>query len=93
MAQRVPSKQHDETTGEMVARHLERYNLEDYLEMSLHPWSLIWRNFLAGVARGFGIAVGATLLVALALVILQALGGLPIVGHYLHNTANSLKSQ
>jgi hypothetical protein len=92
MAERVPTKEHDETTSELVARHLERYNLEDYLEMSLHPWALIWRNFLAGIARGFGIAVGATLLVALALLLLQTLGGLPIVGQFIHSVSNSLKS-
>jgi hypothetical protein len=83
----------DETTAEKVARHLERYNLQDYLEMSVHPWSLIWRNFLGGIARGFGIAVGATLLVALVLVVLQSLGGLPVVGSYLHSIANSLKAK
>jgi hypothetical protein len=46
---------------EELAYYLERMRLAEYIQLFNRPWRLMWLNFLAGLARGVGIAVGGTL--------------------------------
>lgn len=41
---------------------------------------LIWINFLIGLARGLGMAIGLTILAALLIYILNSLIDLPLIG-------------
>jgi hypothetical protein len=55
--------------------------LEDFLKYLKSPWSIIWTNFVAGLFRGLGFIIGATVLIAVATFILvKVLGNLPWVG-------------
>jgi hypothetical protein len=47
-------------------------------------------NFLGGIAWGFGTVIGATIVVALVLYLLQALGGLPIIGSYINSVVDAV---
>ena len=49
----------------------QRLSIAEYLALFRDPGRLFWMNFLAGVARGLGAAVGFTLLGALVLLALQ----------------------
>ncbi|WPD19891.1 MULTISPECIES: DUF5665 domain-containing protein [Thermaerobacter] len=49
----------------------QRISIGEYLALFHDPGRLFWMNFLAGVARGLGAAVGFTLLGALVLLALQ----------------------
>lgn len=52
-------------------QNLERLQLTEYLRY-VNDWRrVLWVNFLSGIARGFGFAVGFTLLSAAALVMLE----------------------
>lgn len=51
--------------------HWERMSMAEYLELFRRPGRLFWLNFLAGMARGLGAAIGFTLLGALLLLALQ----------------------
>jgi len=64
---------------------IEKLNLSEYLEVFRNPKRLLYLNFLAGVARGFGMAVGFTLLGAFVLYILQrvVILKLPIIGDFI----------
>jgi len=56
---------------QIVAEFLERARLREYRETVLiSPWRIIWVNFLAGLARGLGMVIGATVLVYLLVLIL-----------------------
>ena len=55
---------------------LARANLAAFTELWLRPRRMLWLNFLAGLARGFGIAVGLTLVAAAFLSILGRLAAL-----------------
>jgi hypothetical protein len=44
---------------------------------------LIWTNFLIGLARGLGMAIGLTILVALLIYILNQLIDLPLIGKWI----------
>jgi hypothetical protein len=47
-----------------LMHHLEGMRVAEYIELLQKPHKLLWLNFLVGLARGLGIAIGATLLVA-----------------------------
>lgn len=50
-----------------LARHMEKMNIAEYVELLQRPARLLFINFAAGLARGLGIAIGATLVFALML--------------------------
>ncbi|HXW50665.1 MAG TPA: DUF5665 domain-containing protein [Candidatus Acidoferrales bacterium] len=50
-----------------IAKIVERMNLGDYVGLLQRPARLLWLNFVAGLARGLGTILGATLLVSLIL--------------------------
>lgn len=52
-------------------QNMERLRLTEYMRY-VNDWRrVLWVNFLSGIARGFGFAVGFTLLSAMALVALE----------------------
>jgi hypothetical protein len=66
----------DARAVQKLALTLEKARLGDYVEMMNDPWKNLYLNFVAGIARGAGIAVG-TVLVG-GLIILIAVHGLKV---------------
>ncbi len=68
-----------------LSAKMEKFNLAEYLALLNNPRRFLMINFLAGLARGFGIALGITVLGALALYILQWLVvlNLPLIGDFI----------
>lgn len=68
-----------------LSRHLEKFNLAEYLNLLNRPGRYLMLNFLGGLSRGFGIALGFTLLGALVLWALQRLVmlNLPLIGDFI----------
>ena len=64
---------------------LEKLKLADYLTHLNNTRRMIWVNFLGGLARGLGLAVGFTLLGALVIYLLQEsfLKNLPVIGVFI----------
>ncbi|MCK4259116.1 MAG: hypothetical protein KAX49_09065 [Halanaerobiales bacterium] len=65
---------------ERLSDDLHKMNLAEYTEIVRSPRRMIFLNFIAGVARGLGFAVGATILGAMVLAILFKLADLNIPG-------------
>lgn len=65
-----------------IAVNMEKFKLVDYVYYLEHPRKMLFANFLGGIARGFGIAVGFTLLGAVLIYVLQAIvmWKLPVIG-------------
>ena len=61
---------------------LEKLKLAEYLKHLNNVKRMMWTNFVGGLARGFGIAVGFTLLGAIVIYLLQKsfLNNLPVIG-------------
>ncbi|MEW6724853.1 MAG: DUF5665 domain-containing protein [Bacillota bacterium] len=74
---------------------MEKMKLAEYVKLLDHPWRLLWINFLAGVARGFGTAIGFTLLAALFLYLVQRafILNLPIIGHFIAELVRIVQEQ
>ena len=87
---RKPAKR--ERAVEKLALALERGRFNDYLEQLQDTRSLLWRNFLTGLARGFGAIVGATVVVAIIVAVLGILGdNLPgELGEFFKETGNQI---
>lgn len=68
-----------------VADSMERAKIGEYVELMNKPKRVIYVNLVSGIARGLGMAVGFTLLGALAIYILTRLSllNLPIIGDFL----------
>jgi len=61
---------------------MEKLNLTEYITYLNNPLRLLWRNFGAGLAKGLGGAIGATLLLGLVVMFLKRLVllNLPVIG-------------
>lgn len=70
---------------ERLASRLEAMRIADYLELLEKPRKLIFTNFVAGIARGLGFAIGTTLVFAVVLEFLRRLILLkiPLISSYL----------
>ena len=69
---------------ELISR-MESLQLAEYVEMLHDPKRLVRINFLAGLARGLGMAVGFTLLGALVIYLLQkvVLLNMPVISDFI----------
>lgn len=54
-----------------LSNHFEKARIADYVDLMQKPRKMLTLNFLSGVARGFGFAVGFTILGAVLIYILQ----------------------
>ncbi|MBI5399854.1 hypothetical protein HZB07_04490 [Candidatus Saganbacteria bacterium] len=70
-----------------LAEAIEKAGANHYAALATTPWRFFWANFLIGVLRGFGTAVGFTLVAAVAIYILVTLltkmVNIPIIGMYI----------
>ena len=71
---------------------LERINLTDYIEYLENTNKLLFTNFLVGLARGVGYAVGFSLLGAVIIYVVIETGmvNVPAINEYLKNLLNAL---
>ncbi|WP_224721918.1 DUF5665 domain-containing protein [Paenibacillus vietnamensis] len=78
-----------------IAAEMERTQMAEYVDLLNRPARLIWRNLLAGLARGVGIAVGFTFFAATILYVLRILGALnlPIIGDYIADIVKIVQIQ
>lgn len=78
-----------------IASEMERTHIAEYVDLLNRPFSLIWRNLLAGTARGVGIAIGFTFFAATILYVLRILGALnlPIIGDYIADIVRIVQIQ
>jgi hypothetical protein len=58
---------------------IESLGLEEFIDYIKSPWKLLWPNFVAGIARGFGALVGATIVIALVGWFLSTLIDMPLI--------------
>lgn len=83
------------TKIEGLSRDMERFNMAEYMNLLNDPRRFLVVNFLAGVARGFGIALGFTILGALFIWFMQRLVilNLPIIGDFIADLIKIVQEQ
>jgi hypothetical protein len=70
---------------EEIADTLEKAKIAEYVDLMDNKWRLLYINFIGGLARGFGMAIGFTILGALIIYILQKIiaWNLPLIGGFI----------
>ncbi len=65
----------------------ERANraLKEFIRYSSDPWRIIWANFVAGIFRGLGAIIGASMFIALLIWLLTLFVDVPLIGEYAEN--------
>lgn len=78
-----------------LSLNIEKMKLAEYVELLNKPWRLLWINFISGIARGLGIAIGFAILGAIILLFLQQLVklNLPIIGGIIADIVNIVQQQ
>jgi hypothetical protein len=68
-----------------ISEKMQGLTVAEYKEMIESPWRMILINFISGLARGLGIAIGATVLGAVFLIILIRIAklNLPVIGQFI----------
>jgi hypothetical protein len=69
---------------EKLAGHFDNVTVQDYLKFVGNPWKVLAVNLGAGIMRGFGLAIGMTVILAVIMIILTKILShlitLPFVG-------------
>ena len=70
---------------EQLATNLEKAKIHEYVDFIGNKRRLLYINFIGGLARGFGMAIGFTVLGAIAIYILQKIITLniPLIGDFI----------
>ena len=73
-----------------LVKVFEAAGVVEYLEYLHSGKRLLWVNFKAGIAKGFGITVGMTVVLSLFIWVLTMLVDLPVVGQYFADAEQSI---
>ncbi|MDF2533267.1 MAG: hypothetical protein K0R80_2166 [Clostridia bacterium] len=74
-----------ESRVEKISLMLEKAKIGDYVTMMSKPKTMLFNNFIAGLARGFGMAIGFTILGAVVIYFLRqsVFLNIPILGNFI----------
>lgn len=72
-----------------IALKLEKLKIDSYVELMSDTKKLIKKNFMAGLSKGIGMAIGFTILGAFALVLLRRIVAMniPVIGRFVADIA------
>jgi hypothetical protein len=78
-----------------LLQEIDKFNIAEYMQLLNSPVRFFWVNFLGGIARGLGAALGATIVFALVLALLQRIVilNLPIIGDFIAEIVKLVQSQ
>lgn len=70
---------------EAINQNLEAMKIQEYVELMGNTKKLLWKNFISGVSKGIGAAIGFTILGAVVLLLLRkaVVLNIPLIGRYL----------
>jgi len=78
-----------------LAIDIEKMGIAEYVAMLRSPRRLLFINFLSGLARGFGMAIGFTVLAALVLYLLQKIVvlNMPVIGNFIADIVSIVQNE
>ena len=78
------------STDQELVKVFEAAGVVEYLEYLQSGKRIMWVNFKAGVAKGFGITVGMTVVLGAFAWVLTLLVDLPVVGEYFEEATQEI---
>jgi hypothetical protein len=78
-----------------LSDNIDKLRLAEYLDLLERPRRLLYINFLVGIARGFGSAIGFTILAAIVIYFMQKLVilNMPIIGSFIAHIVQIVQSE
>lgn len=78
-----------------LAFNMEKMKLAEYVDLLGKPYKLLYINFISGIARGFGMAIGFAILGAILVLMLQKLVtlNLPLIGDFIAELVKIVQMQ
>ena len=71
-----------ESPDKELIKVFEAAGVVEFLQYLQSGKAMMWTNFKAGIARGFGVSIGMTLVLGIFIWVLAKLVSLPFVGEY-----------
>ena len=56
--------------------------LERFVQYTSNPWRIMWINFVAGIFRGLGALIGASVVIAIIVWLASVFVDVPLIGEY-----------
>lgn len=78
---------------EWLTDAIQAMGLEEFMDYIRSPWKMLWPNFIAGVARGFGALVGASIVIAIIGWSLTLIIDLPLIGQKLEPYVTNVQTE
>lgn len=80
---------------DQISQEMEKFNIAEYIALLNKPKRYLFINFMGGIARGLGIAIGATLLAAAVIYFMQRLVmlNLPLIGDFIADLVRIVTQQ
>lgn len=74
----------DDKNSTLSNDHHERTvnSVENFVLYVSSPWRVVWVNFVAGIFRGLGAVIGASIVIAVIFWLLSLFTQVPLVGKY-----------
>ncbi len=72
---------------------IENTGLEEFTDFIRKPWKMIWPNLIAGITRGLGMLIGATIVIAFISWMLAKMIDLPLIGESLEPYIEKVQSE
>jgi hypothetical protein len=78
-----------------LLQEIDKFNIAEYMVLLNSPRRFFWINFLGGLARGLGAALGATILGAIIIFLLQraVVLNLPLIGNFIAEIVKIVQSR
>lgn len=67
---------------ERLLRIFDLVGFSDFMEYLASPRKIVFWNFIAGLARGLGVVIGMTVIVAVLVWFLTKMVNFPLIGEY-----------
>jgi hypothetical protein len=69
----------------------KRTGITEFIDYVKSPWKVLWVNLLAGIARGVGIVIGMTIVIAFILWLLGKFVDFPLIGTYFQDLKETIE--
>lgn len=77
---------------ENLSLAMEKTKISEYTEIIQNPKRLLLVNFVGGLARGLGMAIGFTILAAIIIYLIRQLVNLPLIGKHIAELLNIVEN-
>jgi hypothetical protein len=72
---------------------IQATGLDEFMEYIRSPWKMFWPNLFAGIVRGFGAVIGATIVIAMIGWFLSTLIDIPLIGKSLEPYVETVQNE